>query len=297
MTPDQDRHQSAAHQPRPEAQVAAPPGGRALETAKRAAELALWSRVAVQRRAERMLPALTPDRTAPTTVPPTAVLGSRADWEAAVSQARRMRLPLHRDKPKNWDALGAVTAVLTLADDGSRSARVMDAGSARYSPVLPWLRLCGLGDRVDSLVGINLEFGAPVRRDGVLFRYGDVTATGLPAGELDAVTCMSVIEHGVPVPAFLAESARVLRRGGLLCLSTDYDQSPPDTTGLTAYGGPIRIFGPDDVREMVAQAAAVGLDLVGDLSAPGALDHPERPVHWARTGLDYTFVLLSFRRR
>jgi len=288
-----------AHEP---GQVAAPPGGRALALAKRGVELALWTRVGLQRRADPVLERLVPswqagaERRPPTTVAPTGVLRSRADWQQAAAEARRLRLPLHHDRPKNWDALGAVGAVLSLADDGSRSARVMDAGSARYSSVLPWLRLLGLGSVPGSLLGINLEFGEPVHRDGVTFRYGDVTATGLPAGRLDAVTCMSVIEHGVPVEAFFAESARVLRPGGVLCVSTDYDQAPPDTTGLSAYGGPVRIFGPEDLRAMVATARSVGLELVGDIDAPGALAHPERPVHWDRLGLDYTFVLLTFRR-
>jgi SAM-dependent methyltransferase len=277
-------------------QVAAPPGGRFLAVAKRGAEHLLWARVAIQRRAE-VRRGYAASRPVPTTVPPTAVLRDRAMWEAAVAEARHLRLPLHRDLPKNWDALGAVGAVLTLADDGSRSARVMDAGSARYSPVLPWLRLYGFGDAPGSLVGINLEFGDPVRRDGVVFRHGDVTSTGLDDGSLDAVTCMSVIEHGVPLEAFLRESARVLRPGGVLCVSTDFDQDPPDTTGRTAYGSPVRIFGPEDIRSLVAMADDAGLDLAGDLSTSDAFSHPERPVHWARVGLDYTFILLTFRRR
>lgn len=119
-------------------QVAAPPGGRLLAVAKRGAEHLLWGRVAIQRRLEARAKG---GRPAPTTVPPTAVLTDGATWRRAVAEAKRLRLPLHRDLPKNWDALGAVAAVLDLADDGSRSARVMDAGSARYSPVLPWLRL------------------------------------------------------------------------------------------------------------------------------------------------------------
>jgi SAM-dependent methyltransferase len=282
-------------------QTAAPPGGRALALAKQAAEYALWARVGLQRRVEPGLRRLvsswpTPaDRPVPASVPPTAVLATAADWQRAAAEARRLRLPLHHDRPKNWDALGAVAAVLSLADDGSRTARVMDAGSARYSSVLPWLRLYGLGGAPESLLGINLEFGDPVHRDGVTFRYGDVTATGLPGASLDAVTCMSVIEHGVPVEGFLAESARVLRPGGVLCVSTDYDQAPPDTTGLQAYGTPVRIFGPDDMRELVAMADRRGLELVGELEP--ALAHTERPVHWTRTGLDYTFILLTFRRR
>jgi SAM-dependent methyltransferase len=277
-------------------QVAAPPGGPLLAVAKRGAEHLLWARVALQRRAEERR-GYAASRPVPTTVPPTGVLRDRAMWEAAVAEARHLRLPLHRDLPKNWDALGAVGAVLSLAADGSRSARIMDAGSARYSPVLPWLRLYGFGNAPGSLTGINLEFGAPVTRDGVTFRHGDVTATGLAAGALDAITCLSVIEHGVPLEAFLRESARVLRPGGVLCVSTDFDEDPPDTTGKTAYGSPVRIFGPEDIRALVATADAAGLELVGDLATSDAFAHPERPVHWARVGLDYTFILLTFRRR
>jgi SAM-dependent methyltransferase len=260
----------------------APPGGALLAGAKYAAEQLLWTRVEIQRAVESRRPG---NREIPTAVPPTAVLQNRAEWEAAVAECRRLRLPLHHDRPKNWDALGAVGAVLSHA---GRQARVLDAGSARYSVVLPWLRLYGVRD----LVGINLEFGHEVRRGPARYRYGDVTATDFAAESLDAVTCLSVIEHGVPVKAFLEEAARILRPGGVLCVSTDYDQQPPDTSGLFAYGVPVKIFGPDDVRELVSHAEGFGLHLHGEL----ALAHPERAVHWRRTGLDYTFALLTFLR-
>lgn len=264
--------------------AAAPPGGAALALAKRAAEYALWGRVAVQRRVEaRRYPA---GRRRPAPVPPTDVLRTHAQWRAAVAECRRLRLPLHLDKPKNWDALGAVATVLDRVGD---TAAVLDAGSARYSSVLPWLRLYGLTD----LVGNNLEFGDDVRRDGVVFRYGDITGTDFPDGRFDAVTCMSVVEHGVPLEPFLAESARILRPGGVLVVSTDYDQAPPDTSGVTMYGQPVHIFSPGEIRDLVDVAARHGLDLLGDL----ALEHSERPVHWERTGLDYTFIRLSFNRR
>ncbi|GAA3619824.1 hypothetical protein GCM10022199_25400 [Marihabitans asiaticum] len=278
-----------------EPQVAAPPGGAALAAAKRIAERVLWGRVAAQRRLEAGK-GVGGGRPAPTAVPPTAVLQDTATWRAAVAEAKRLRLPLHRDLPKNWDALGAVGAVLSLADDGSRTAKVMDAGSARYSPVLPWLRLYGLGSLPGSLLGINLEFGRVVTRDGVVFRHGDVTDTGLPDAHLDAITCMSVIEHGVPLEAFVRESARILRPGGVLVVSTDYDESPPDTTGKQIYGSPVHIFSPSEVGELVTLADRYELDLVGELD-DAALRHPERPVHWKRVDLDYTFILLTFRKR
>lgn len=280
-------------EPTSSGQVAAPPGGRLLAVAKRGAEHLLWGRVAVQRRLESRAKG---ERALPTSVTPTGVLTDAATWRRATDEAKRLRLPLHRDLPKNWDALGAVGAVLELVDDGTRSARVMDAGSARYSPVLPWLRLYGFGAAAGSLIGINLEFGDQVTRDGVVFRYGDVTDTGLPSGHLDAITCMSVIEHGVPLEGFLAESARLLRPGGILCVSTDYDQDPPDTTGKVIYGSQVHIFSPQEIRDLIETADRHGLELVGTLD-DATLSHTERPVHWSRVDLDYTFILLTFRKR
>jgi hypothetical protein len=54
----------------------------------------------------------------------------------------------------------------------------------------------------------------------------------------------------------------------------------------------VHIFSPDEIRTIVAQADAVGLRLVGDLR----LAHAERPVHWPRVGIDYTFLSLAFRK-
>lgn len=256
-----------------------------VEAAKRVAEYVLWGRVAAQVRLEKAL-APTFERPLPASVPPTAVLSERTQVEDSVEEAKRLRLPLHPTREKNWDALGAVAAVLAHVGTG---ARVLDAGSARYSIILPWLRLYG----VTNLLGLNIEFDdRQVRHGAATFRHGDITDTGLPAESLDAVTCMSVIEHGVDVPAFLAESHRVLRPGGVLVISTDYDKSPPDTSRQEAYGQPVHIFGPEGIEGLIKEAERLGFSLVGDLE----LEHSERPVHWPRHGLDYTFLLLTFTR-
>jgi hypothetical protein len=263
-------------------QKAAPPGGKLLHLAKLGAEEVLWARVAAQ---SALASARSYHRPLPTAVPPSAVLRTRAECDRAIAECRRLGLPLHHDRLKNWDALGAVSLIL---HDLGPDIRALDAGAARYSPVLPWLHLYG----VRELVGNNLEFTHTRNHHGVRFEPGDVTATQYREGWFDAVTCMSVIEHGVPVREFLAEMSRILRPGGLLVLSTDYDQNPPDTTGKFAYGVPVHIFDPDEIRELVKQAAEEGLELLGDL----ALEHEERPAHWKRTGLDFTYARLAFRR-
>jgi SAM-dependent methyltransferase len=264
-------------------QQAAAPGGKLRHLAKIGAEQVLWARAGAQR---RLAQARAGEKQRPEQVPPTDILSTTAEYEQAVEECRRLRLPPHHDRPKNWDALGAVSLVLHRV---GTDARVLDAGAARYSPVLPWLHIYGVRD----LVGNNIEFTRTSTHGTVRFEPGDITATPYRDGWFDAITCMSVIEHGVPLEAFVAESARILRPGGLLVVSTDYDQDPSDTTGKTAYGVPVKIFGPDDMRKLVDRAAAEGLDLMGELR----LNHEQRPVHWKRTGLDYTFIRLTFSRR
>ncbi|HXR41518.1 MAG TPA: class I SAM-dependent methyltransferase [Acidothermaceae bacterium] len=258
------------------------PGGIAREAAKWAAEQLLWNRVAVQHaldvRAKRTRPK-------PSIVAATNVLSTREDWAAACRQLRELKLPLNHDKPKNWDALAALTFVLDNVDP---SGAVLDAGCARYSTLLPSLRLYGFTD----LFGNNLEWSRESHHGPVRLMPGDMTATTFPDARFDAITCLSVIEHGVPIKAFLVEAARLLRPGGVLFVSTDYDQDPPDTTGKTAYGQPVHIFSPDEIRTIVKQADDAGLRLIGDLR----LDHAERPVHWERVGIDYTFITLGFTK-
>ena len=264
--------------------LAESPGGLPRAIAKRGYEQALWSRVALQRWTEARHRGQR-SREMPQPTAPTAVLQSATEWRQAAAEGRRLRLPLHPDRQKNWDALGALSAVLRSTTSADR---VIDAGSARYSPLLPWLRLYGY----ERLLGLNLEFGRRVRHQGVEFRYGDVTATGLAPGSVAAVTCLSVIEHGVPVTSFLQESARILRPNGVLVISTDYDQSPPDAKGKSAYGQPVHIFSPEEIVQLTQAAEQFGLRLRGSFEPV----HAERPVHWKRQGLHYTCVLLTFDR-
>lgn len=255
-----------------------PPGIKS--SVKRMDAAMLWARVGRQVRRGGSCP---PPGWAP---PENAVLRSGAEWQAAVQELRRLGLPVHRDLTKNWDTLAALAAILRRTD---RSARVLDAGAALYSTILAGLWRYGYQD----LVGINLEFRSPVRRGPARFQHGDVTATGFGEASFDAITCLSVVEHGVDLTAYFKEAARLLRPGGILVTSTDYSREPLDTRGMVAYGAPVHVFTPDEVVAALEVARTCGLEPTGALDLEQTHD---RPVTWKRFDLHYTYLVVTLRR-
>jgi len=204
---------------------------------------------------------------------------------AAVAEVGRCGLPAHHDRPKNWDLLVALGAIL---EHGGRTDPVLEMGAPRYSRLLPWLALF---ERT-TLEGIDLVFEEEVRDGPIRYRRMDLTATTFADRSFAAIACLSVVEHGVDIERYLAEASRLLRPGGILVTSTDFWCEPVDVGGLEAYGGPVRIFGPADLAGWLDIAARHGLEAVRPLD----LRCRDRVVHWERLGLRYTFANVVLRR-
>jgi SAM-dependent methyltransferase len=216
---------------------------------------------------------------------PNAVLQNRAAWQQAAERARQLHVPLHRSIEKNWDHLAAIEAILGTTP---KSACLLDAGAEYYSNVLPALFLSGYR----HLYGMNLSFADPARRGPIRYLPGDITRTGFPDRFFDAVTCMSVIEHGVPLEPYFREMHRLLKPGGVLITSTDYFPQPIDTRNQTAHGAPIKIFSKPEVEAMFALAEACGLERTGEID----LECSERSIRWDPYGLEYTFLIFTLRK-
>lgn len=209
----------------------------------------------------------------------TALL-SEAQADQAFSAIQAAGLPPHGERPKNWDLLVALGLIL---DRVPRSGSVLEMGAPQYARLLPWLYLYGYR----SLRGIDLVYDGPVKAGPIQYDGMDMTRTTFPDASFEAIASLSVVEHGVDLDAYLHEAARLLKPGGVLITSTDYWCEPVDTGGKEAYGGPIRIFGPDDMRRFAHPAAAAsGLAPVRELD----LRCEERAVEWKRFGLHYTFI-------
>jgi len=215
-----------------------------------------------------------------------ATLKSRAEWQAAFENARKLHVPLHRGPEKNWDHLAAVSTILQHTPT---SACILDAGGEFYSNVLPALFVYGYRD----LHGINLAFTDPVRRGPIRYLPGDITHAPFPNEFFDAITCLSVIEHGVPLESYFREMHRLLKPGGVLITSTDYYPTPIDTRGMSAHGSPIKIFSKPEIQAALALAENIGLKPTGDLD----LECEEKPIRWDAYGLEYSFVLFTLQKK
>jgi SAM-dependent methyltransferase len=217
---------------------------------------------------------------------PNAALQTTAEWQSALAQARRLHLPLHRDDEKNWDHLAAAFAILAHT---TPSARILDAGAEYYSNVLPALFLYGYR----NLFALNLSFPSPARRGPIRYLPGDITQTAFPAAHFDAATCMSVIEHGVPLEPYFREMHRILKPGALLITSTDYYPTPIDTRNQTAHGAPIKIFTRSEIETALQLATQCGFEP----TSPVNLDCKEKPIRWPQFNLDYTFLIFTLRNK
>lgn len=212
-------------------------------------------------------------------------LKSRAEWQSADENARKLGVPRHRGPEKNWDHLAAVSTILSHT---STSARILDAGAEIYSNVLPALFVYGY----HNLYGINLSFTDPARRGPIRYLPGDITRAPFPDAFFDAITCLSVIEHGVPLENYFREMHRLLKPGGLLITSTDYYPTPIDTREMCAHGSPIRIFSKPEIQSALSLAESIGLKPTGHLD----LECEERPIRWDTYGLEYSFVLFTLQK-
>lgn len=257
------------------------PDAQPGEPSRRSARLGAAALAATRRLAAARAPHLDLTRAdLPDWVRPTDVLTDGWQADEARAEARRLGLPRVRDGISAWAALGALVAVVRVADwapsDGERRSAVIVDESGSASPVGRWLRACGF---------------APVQL-GLTVLGGGYDMLDVDLGSIDVV----VRAHPggcdeSDVDEALSQAAWALRPGGLFILTL-----PLGRPGLEGA------LGPADVRAVVARAHEQGFVLVGDLDGEvghrmraagnAAADTPERI-----PGSAYGLVRLTLRRR
>ncbi len=193
------------------------------------------------------------------------------------------------DVMKSWDVDHALKIIEQHAPD--RGTPVLDMGCFN-SEVLYALHALGYRD----VHGCDLN---PLSRwmpywTSIRYHVADLTKTPFPDGRFGVLTCLSVIEHGVPLDAMVAEVARLLRPGGLFLFSTDFDSSgrPHEIDPkFRVFNQSWRIFTPEELEGFIGKFRALGYTLLD----PGQVDmtHPQNPIRWNEQ--DYTFTIVALK--
>ena len=116
------------------------------------------------------------------------------------------------------------------------------------------------------------------------YACSDLTATPYPEGSFGAITCLSVIEHGVPLDAMAAEVDRLLKPGGVFLFTTDFDgtgQSHTIDPKFQVFGQSWTIFDPETLEGVIDRFRNRGFTLLGPTSAMKLTSMPDL-MEWRR---------------
>lgn len=186
------------------------------------------------------------------------------------------RLPVG-DHVKSWDVGRTLDFI---AEHLSKDARIVDLGA--YCSEVP-VALARMGYTGVHGVDLNPDVKAMPHADRVQYTVSDFMRMPFESGSFDAVTAISVIEHGYDPERLFAEVGRLLCPGGYFIASFDYWPEKINTGDTKFFGMSWLIFSAQDVDHMLGTAQRHGLMPVAALK-PAA---QERAIHCM--GYDYTF--------
>jgi len=194
------------------------------------------------------------------------------------------RRPVVGDYLKSWDVLLTVEFIESRLD---RNAAILDFG-AYSSEILPILRKLGFR----TLAGVDLDPRVlKMPYSGTIdFKVSDFMSSPFEDARFDAITAISVIEHGFDGTRLLSEVSRLLRGGGFFIASFDFWPEKISTEGISMFGMDWRIFSRQEVTDLLNAARSHGLEPVGAVNYEAAT----RPISCA--GKEYSFAWLTLRK-
>lgn len=188
------------------------------------------------------------------------------------------------DVVKSWDVARTLDFINNQLP---KYARILDLGA--YCSEVP-VSLARMGFTAVHGVDLNPNVTAMPNADRVQYSVSDFMNTPFESESFDAVTAISVIEHGYEPERLFAELGRLLRPGGYFIASFDYWPEKIDTGNTSFFDMTWLIFSEQDVRSLLGEAGQHGLRPAGELHPEAA----ERAIHCL--GFDYTFGWLVLRK-
>ncbi|WP_124950153.1 class I SAM-dependent methyltransferase [Sulfuriferula thiophila] len=188
------------------------------------------------------------------------------------------------DMVKSWDVLATVDF---LEKNVQKNDPILDIG-CYASEVIVALHKLGFSNLTGADLNPNLR-KMPYQND-IHYEITDFMHTKFEDASFQAITSISVIEHGFDGQSLLKEMSRLLKPGGYFIASFDYWPEKIDTTGTKFFGMDWKIFSKNEVVDFVNAAAAYGFSPNGEMKYDGK----DKPIDCADK--QYTFGWLVLKK-
>ncbi len=188
------------------------------------------------------------------------------------------------DVKKSWDVLKTIEFLEARL---AKKAALLDIG-AYASEILCSFHKLGFSDLTG--VDLNPRVTSMPYSNSVKYMVGDLMRMQFPPESFEAVTAISVLEHGFCSGKVFSEVSRVLKPGGYFVGSVDYWPEKIDTTGINVFGVDWTIFSEEELLKLVTEASGFGLVPVGPLDCEAS----ERVTDWS--GRQFTFAWFAFQK-
>lgn len=182
------------------------------------------------------------------------------------------------DFRKSWDVLESIQFIKNnIPPNGS----ILDIGAYASELLYALYRL-----NYTKLSGIDLnpELKQMPYADNIQYMISDFMQTPFENESFNAVTAISVIEHGFDSHRLLAEISRILKPNGFFIISVDYWPEKIDTSDVKPFGMDWKIFSENELRSFIKEAEKFGFKHYGAMD----FNALERTAKW--NGRKYTFA-------
>ncbi len=189
------------------------------------------------------------------------------------------------DELKSWDVLKTIQFI---ESNISKSEPILDIGAFACEI------LCILHSlHYSNLAGVDLNprIKNMPHADAVHYEVADFMHTRFESASFQAISAISVIEHGFNSNLLFAEVSRLLRPGGYFIASFDYWPEKVATTGISFFGLDWTIFSEQDVRTLFEDAGSYNLAPIGES------DLASREMAIKCANKEYTFAWMVLQKR
>ena len=189
------------------------------------------------------------------------------------------------DKVKSWDVLSTVNF---LENHVKKSEPILDIG-CYASEVIVALHRLGYSNLTGADLNPNLQ-KMPYHKF-IRYENSNFMHTKFVDASFQAITSISVIEHGFDGPSLLKEMSRLLKPSGYFIASFDYWPEKIDTTGAKLFGMDWKIFSKEDIINFINEAVGYGLFPVSEMK----YESKDKVIDCE--GKEYTFAWMVLEKR